>query len=171
LVEQPNRTKECDVDAPVSAALAPLVVWHRIVVADALVLAVEAALLVFGTQYRRRPWFERLLAVAPAGAFLWVAYVARDLHGTYVDWQNYANWITTHYPPAFAQHTFDGLGAVVAGAERLGWLVFIVTLGMTELGWALLLQGRFAAQPAPQSQTVSPSEADDSLELTVGPID
>lgn len=158
-------------EAPVSPALAPLVVWHRIVVVDALVLAVEAALLVFGTQYRRRPWFERLLAVAPAVAFLWVAYVARDLQGTYIDWQNYANWITTHYPPAFAQHTFDGLDDAVAGAERLGWLVFIVTLGMMELGWALLLQGRVAARGAPHAQAAPPSETDDSLELTVGPID
>jgi hypothetical protein len=140
-------------------------------VVDAVVLAVEGALLVFATQYRRRPWLERLLAAAPALAFLWIMHAARDLHGTYAEWQAYARFMAWHYPASFAQHSFEGLDGAVAGAARLGRLVLVVTLGMAELGWALLLQGRGGEQGAPHARTARLPAGDEGLELTVGPID
>jgi hypothetical protein len=154
---------------PAYPLLAPLVVWHRTVLVYAVLLALEGALLVFVTQLRRRPVFEQLLALAPIAAFLWVAYIARDIQATYLNWYTFVSWVMDHYPPVFAQYAYDGLDAAVAGVQRTGWIVFVVTLSMGELGWALLLQS-FVAPPAPPQANALPTE-DDGLEITVTSIE
>jgi hypothetical protein len=154
---------------PAYPALSPLVVWHRTVLVYAVLLALEGALLVLVTQLRRRPVFEQLLALAPVAAFLWVAFIARDMRATYLDWYTFVTWVTAHYPPAFVQHAYDGLDEAVAGVQRTGWIVFVLTLSMGELGWALVLQCFVAPPAAPQANAL-PTE-DDGLEITVTSIE
>jgi hypothetical protein len=149
--------------------LAPLIVWQRIIVVYAVLLAAEGALLAVVTQLCRRPVFERLLALAPAIAFCWAALVAREMRLTAAGWSAYVSWVLAHYPASFAQHAYDGLDAAVTHAQRTAVLVLMVTLAMGVLGWALLLP-QHAAAPIPV-EAAAPATQDDALEITIEPIE
>jgi hypothetical protein len=63
---------------PAAESLEALLWWSRVLLVCAFVLLAEAGLLTFLTSRWRRPWYERLLALAPLAVFAWAVLMARQ---------------------------------------------------------------------------------------------
>jgi hypothetical protein len=157
----------------VEAALLPLVSWHRIILGCAALVGLEGPALLLVAVLKRRPWFERLLAVVPAVACLWMLTVAREVAAAYQYWHSYLTFQLARYPLAFEQHGLEEARAAVPDATRLGWIVWGGTAGLAVLGCALLVRWypRPSREPAIVSAGVdsaAPSATgDDDLEIVV----
>jgi hypothetical protein len=123
---------------PAAQALDALLWWRNTLLICAIILAAEAGVLTFLTSLWRRPWYERLLALAPLGAFVWAVLAARQAHEAYVAAQDYANFIRAHYPEEFVWRGGE-LTAMAEQISRSGSLVMMATIGALALGVLLLL--------------------------------
>src|SRR5690242_14358675 len=122
---------------PATQALDALLWWRTILLICAIVLLSEAGVLTFLTSLWRRPWYERLLALAPLAVFVWAVLAARQAHDAYLAMQDYATFIRAHYSEEFVWRG----GELTARAEqvsRSGSLVILASIGAPALG-ALLL--------------------------------
>ena len=177
------------------AMLASLVSWHRILLAYAILMGLEGPTLLLVAHYKRRPWYEHLLAAAPSLAFFWIATVARGVQNTHDYWQSYLRFQATYAPPGFAQSSYGEMSGVVAEITRQGWATCALAAALLSLGWALLLRwqtqhdgaplwGHLAASarlrrlrwlPARERAAVVEtsfiSGEPDTLEITIEPID
>ncbi len=131
------------------AMLASLVSWHRILLAYAVLMGLEGPALLLVAHYKRRPWYEHLLAAAPSLAFFWIATVARGVQDTHDYWQSYLRFQFVHYPPVFAQRSHEEMSGVVANVTRQGWATCALTAALLSLGWALLLRWQTQRDGAP----------------------
>ena len=156
---------------PAAQPLGALLWWRTILLICAIVLAAEAGALTFLTSLWRRPWYERLLALAPLAVFVWAVLAARQAHDAYAAMQDYATFIRAHYSEEFVWRG----GELTARAEqvsRSGSLVILASIGALALG-ALLLLTRWREtkrQPlATQAGEVTAQEdySADELEITV----
>jgi hypothetical protein len=156
---------------PATQALDALLWWRTILLICAIVLLSEASVLTFLTSLWRRPWYERLLALAPLAVFVWAVLAARQAHDAYVAMQDYATFIRAHYSEEFVWRG----GELTARAEqvsRSGSLVILASIVALALG-ALLLLTRWREtkrQPlATQAGEVTAQEdySADELEITV----
>jgi len=160
---------------------------QRLLITCAIVLGVEAPILLFVASLRRRPWFEQALALVPTAGFGLGLYWARQARDALAAIQSYLAF--TRYPyaewPTFAQHHGAEAQALVASMQQqavsLGGLTLLLLLG----GWVLLM--RWAAVSPSQDATLAnlgavllseselgADEADDeqgSLEITFEPIE
>jgi hypothetical protein len=160
--------------------------WYRLLVAYAIVLGVEAPLLLFVASLRRRPWYEQALALLPAGGFGLGLYLARNVLAALANWQSYVAFQETHYSPeywrAFATDQRADLQAVITSAQWQAWMMGALTLAMLMGGWVLLL--RWASPPRrvaplapvathPPGEVIA-TESDEgkgTLEITIEPIE
>jgi len=159
----------------VEAALLPLVSWHRIILGCAALVGLEGPALLLVAVLKRRPWFEQLLAAAPAVACLWMLTVAREVAAVYQYWHSYLTFQLAHYPLAFEQHGVAR--AALADATQLGWIVWGGTAGLAVLGCALLVRWypRASREPAIVSAGIDSAAlsatGDDDLEIVVEAIE
>jgi hypothetical protein len=176
---------------PLNSLLPPLLTWRDILLAYALLLAVEGpALLALSYRYGRR-WYERLVALAPAAGFAWVLHLAREAQDLHDSWQFYFALKATYYSPAFPPavdvQDHANLQAAVSGVTSLGWVACAVTAVLLTLGWALALRWKLYREPshtaapttahAPAVSTnadvpaAAPGDEAGELEITVEPLD
>ena len=147
-------------------ALEALLWWRNLLLICAIALIVEAGVLTFLTSRWRRPWYERLLALAPLAVFVWAVFMARQAHEAFVAAQEYAAFIRAHYPEEFVWRGGE-LTAVAEQVSRSGSLVIIATISALALG-ALLLLTRWRET---RGRQIEPPEDDNTdepeLEITV----
>jgi hypothetical protein len=178
--------------------LASLESWHGVLLAYAILMGLEGPALLLVAHYKRRPWYEHLLAAAPSLAFFWIVTVARGVQNTYDYWQSYLRFEANYVPPEFASSTYWQMSGVVAHGTQLGWTTCALTAALLSLGCALALRwqtqheehdgaplwGRLATTarerwPRWQSareraavvETSLIAGAPDDLEITIEPID
>jgi hypothetical protein len=176
---------------PLVSLLPPLLTWRDILLAYAVLLAVEGpALFALSYRYGRRS-YERLVALAPAAGFAWVLHLARAAQDLHDSWQFYFALKATYYSPAFppavdVQDRAD-LQASVSGVTSLGWIACAVTAVLLTFGWALALRWKWHREPSLKAApTTAPIPASTSaptlpaaalgdeggeLEITVEPLD
>lgn len=163
------------------AELGSLDYWQRLLIAYAVVLCVEAPILLFVAALRRRPWYEHALALLPVGGVALGLYLARSARTLLADWQSHVAFQQAHYPPTywatFASEQRSELQALVDSVQQqavaMGGLTLVLLIG----GWMLLL--RWLPNPRYQTHTITkeataelPSEDDlGSLEITIEPIE
>ena len=156
---------------PAAQALDALLWWRNLLLVCVIILVAEAGALTFLTSLWRRPWYERLLALAPLAVFVWAMLAARQAHEAYLAMQDYANFIRAHYPEEFVWRG----GELTAAAEQInrsGSLVILASIGALALG-ALLLLTRWREtkrQPlaTPAGEAVAQEDySADELEITV----
>jgi hypothetical protein len=155
---------------PAAQALDALLWWRNILLICAIVLLAEAGVLTFLTALWRRPWYERVLALAPLAVFAWAVYMARQAHVAYVAAQEYATFIRAHYPEEFVWRGGE-LTAAAARVSHSAGPVVAATVGALVLG-ALLLPTRWREMRS--RQIGPPADGNDSgnadrpeLEITV----
>ena len=155
--------------------------WRHLLVAYAIVLGVEAPLLLFVASVRHRPWHERALALLPAGGFALGLYLARSADAALAYWQSYIAFQEAHYPPAywatFARERRVDMQALVDSTQQQAVAMGVLALALLLGGWALLVYWlpnlRRAAHPIP-SATLPAQPTDEtqgSLEITIEPIE
>lgn len=164
-----------------NAQLAPLNLWSQLMFGYALLMAMEAPILLFVTHYKQRPWYQQLLTLTPAITFVWTWNAALHARDTYSYWLSYLRFQADRYPatfaPAFARDSPPEIHASVTDITRHGWIAVALMAGMLALGWAMLLRWRLpqAGQPTTDASTPATvhSEEDEAgtLEITVEPID
>ncbi len=162
--------------------------WHDLILIDALLLGIEAPVLLFAGTLLNRPRIERALALVPALAFGWGAWSAKLINDQQVHAASALRWGYAHYPTVPV--TVDAAAAVEA-ATRIGWAFGAATTLLLIGGWAVALRwSRGKGLPAwkqsiprrhPPSQTTAPGgalvtgsldeTADEGLEITVEPMD
>ena len=160
--------------------------WYRLLVAYAIVLGVEAPLLLFVASLRRRPWYEQALAILPAGGFGLGLYLARNVLVALANWQSYVAFQETHYSPeywrAFAADQRTDMQALVTTAQWQAWMMGALTLAMLMGGWVLLLRctpssrriaplAPIAMHPPGEVIATAPDEGEGTLEITIEPIE
>jgi hypothetical protein len=121
-----------------------LSVWQSVLLGLALELGVVAAGMLFVSAWAKRPWRERLLALVPVAAFVWVVLLARGVRAQAEYWAHYLAFQAAHYAPQaypdLARQTQRDYGLVVEGANRLGWTAVLAAEGVALLGGALALR-------------------------------
>ena len=153
---------------PTAQALDTLLWWRAILLICAIALLVEAGVLTFLTSRWRRPWYERLLALAPLAVFVWAVFMERQAHEAYVAMQEYAAFIRAHYPEEFVWRG----GELTAMAEQIshsGSLVIVGTIGALALGALLLITQWRETMRRPLTEETAAQEdhSADELEITV----
>jgi hypothetical protein len=123
---------------------------ERLLIAYALVLGVEAPILLFVASLRRRPWYEQAFALVPLAGFGLGFYWVRHARDTLAAIQSYLAFIRYPYAqwPTFAQHHSAEAQALVATMQRQAVALGGLTLVLLLSGWVLLM--RWAALPPPQ---------------------
>lgn len=162
-----------------SSQLAPFIFWGQLMFGYALLMGVEAPILLFITHYQQRPWYRQLLALTPSIAFMWTWNAARNAHDTYLYWLSYLHFQAARYPatfvPAFARDTATEIHASVLEVIRQGRISVALMAAMLVFGWALLVRWRLPqlGQRTTSTPAKVPSENSESgtLEITVEPID
>lgn len=158
--------------------------WRRLLLVYAIIMGVEAPLLLFVASLRRRPWREQALALLPACCFALGFYLVRSADVALDAWQSYVTFQHVQYPPDywanFTQEQRLDLQALVDSAQQYATAMGALTLVLLMGGWLLLLRWlpnpRHEAHPAPRQATSAlESEeglaADDSLVITIEPIE
>lgn len=160
--------------------------WYRLLVAYAIVLGVEAPLLLFVAWLRRRPWYEQALALLPAGGFALGMYLARSAHAALTYWQSYIAFQEINYSPeywpTFARDQRADLQALVTSAQGQAWIMGALTLALLIGGWVLLLRwvpnprrdapsAPVATHPPGEVIATETNEEPGTLEITVEPIE
>jgi hypothetical protein len=139
-----------------------------VLLACASVLAVEAVLLTFLTWLWSRPWYERLVALAPLGAFVWAVWLARQAHDAYDATQAFGVFMRAHYPLEFLWRGGE-LTAAAESVSRSGQIVLVMTIAALLLGVLLLLTPWREARrhTAPHQGTRRSSREPDAAELDI----
>ena len=147
-----------------------ILLWHTLVLIEALLLGIEAPALTFVVQYKRRPWYEQALAASPAGGFCWMVLLGRGMRDTYDYWHSYLVFQLAHYPPPYAQPTAEDISDAVAEVVRQGWEASTVALLLLALGGVLLLWWLRPHARAAAHATRFVADGDGTLEITIEPI-
>jgi hypothetical protein len=153
---------------PAAQALDALLWWRNILLICAIALLAEAGVLTFLTSLWRRPWYERVLALAPLAVFVWAVYMARQAHAAYVAMQDYAAFMRARYPEEFVWRGGE-LTAMAGQISRSGSLVIMSTIGALALGVLLLLTRwrETTRQPLAEERAAQEDHSADELEITV----
>lgn len=153
---------------PAAQPLDALLWWRNLLLVCAIILAAEAGVLTFLTSLWRRPWYERLLALAPLGVFVWAVLAARQAHEAYVAMLDYATFIRAHYPEEFVWRGGE-LTAMAKQISHSGSLVMMGTIGALALGALLLLTRRRETKRRPLAEATTAQEdySAGELEITV----
>jgi hypothetical protein len=123
---------------PAAQSLETLLWWSRMLLACTIALAAEAGALTFLTSLWRRPWYERLAALLPLGAFTRALWSARQASDASAAAQAYATFVRAHYPPEFLWRGGE-LAVAVNQVSRSGELVVVLTAAALLLGVLLAL--------------------------------
>ncbi len=162
--------------------------WHDLILIDALLLGIEAPVLLFAGTLLNRPRIERALALVPALAFGWGAWSAKLINDQQVHAASALQWGYAHYPTVPV--TVDAAAAVEA-ATRTGLAFGAATTLLLIGGWALVLRWsrgkglpslkQKISRPPRSGRTARPAGApitgaldetfDEGLEITVEPMD
>jgi hypothetical protein len=156
---------------PATQSLDALLWWRNILLTSAIALLAEVGVLTYLTSLWRRPWHERVLALAPLAVFVWVVFVARQAYEAYVAAQGYAAFIRAHYPEEFVWRGSE-LTTMAEQVSRSGSLVILASLGALTLGALLLVTRWREARRWPLAAQVKETAAQegysaDELEITV----
>lgn len=111
--------------------------WHDLILIDALLLGIEAPVLLFVGTLLNRLRIERALALLPALAFGWGAWSAKLINDQLIHADSALQWGYAHFPALPV--TVDA-AAAVASATRTGWAVGAVTTLLLIGGWVLVLR-------------------------------
>jgi hypothetical protein len=147
-------------EAAMDALSATLVSWHRILLAYAILMGLERPMLLLVAHYKRRPWYEQILAAAPTLAFFGLATAARSVQDTYDYWQSYMRFQVVYNPPEFAQHAYEDMSRAVADVTRLGWTLYALTVALLIVGWIFLLRWLPLYQQAAAAKGLAASAQD-----------
>lgn len=111
--------------------------WHDLMYLDALLLGIEAPVLMFVGTLFGRPRIERALVLLPALGFGWGAWSAKLINDQLVNATSALQWGRAHYPTFPV--TVDA-AAAVESATRTGWAFGAATTLLLIGGWALVLR-------------------------------
>ena len=122
----------------------------------------------FLTWLWRRPWYERLVALAPLGAFVWAVWLARQARDAYDATQAFGAFMRVHYPLEFLWRGGE-LTAAVESVSRSGQIALVMTVAAFLLGALLLLTPWREARrfTAPHQGTNRSSREPDAAELDI----
>lgn len=155
---------------PVAQPLDALLWWRNLLLICAIILLAEAGVLTFLTALWRRPWYERVLALAPLAVFAWAILMARQVYEAYVEAQEYATFIRAHYPEEFVWRG----GELTAAAEQINrsGSLMMATIGALALGALLLLTHWRETKRQPLATQAGEAAAQedysaDELEITI----
>ncbi|HEY7092079.1 MAG TPA: hypothetical protein VH393_02805 [Ktedonobacterales bacterium] len=151
---------------PATQPLDALLWWRNILLICAFMLLAEAGALTFLTSLWRRPWYERLLALAPLVVFVWAVLAARQTHDAYMAMQEYATFIRAHYPEEFVWRGGE-LTAMAEQVSRSGSPVMMATIGALALGALLLLTHWREAKRQPLAEETTAHEDYSAGELEI----
>lgn len=164
-----------------AAPLAALGSWYHLLLGYAIVLGVEAPLLLFVATLRRRPCYEQALALLPAGGFALGLYLARGAHLALTEWQRCVTsqivYCSPEYGASIGREPQADLQALVASVQHqavaLGALTFVLVMGALALGLYWLPIARLATRPVARNATAQPPADDElgSLEITIEPLE
>ncbi len=159
---------------------ASLSYWHHLLVAFSIAMGLEASVLLFVATLRGRRRYEQALALLPAGGFAVGIFLVRRAESTL----SYVFFQQTHYPPrywpAFEREQGPGLQSLANGLQQQATLIGVLTFTLLIGGGVLLLHWlpnpRYEAQPASFAPAMEPPTddglgTDDSLEITIEPIE
>lgn len=161
--------------------------WHDLILIYALLLGIEAPVLLWMGTQRDRPLIERALALLPALAFGWGAWSAKLVNDQVDHATSALRWQYAHYPTFPA--TVNAAAAVEA-ATRTGWAFGVAATLLLIGGWVLVLRwsrGKglpsWHRAPLPRQTPDAPPHhsapvtaalddtADEGIEITVEPIE
>ena len=161
------------------ASLDPIDFWQRMLVVYAIVLGVEAPILLFVSSLRRRRWYVQALAILPAVGFGVALYLARQASASLA----YVTFQQAHYPPRYwPTFAWDQAAETQALVDNLHHQVMAmggVTLVLLLGGGLLLLRWLPASQRTQSTPSaahssdddLSPDEEQGNLEMTREPIE